>query len=43
LSVDVGRWYTGPSLVVWAGLVAMALVAFRLAVGKQRLLASTDP
>jgi serine/threonine-protein kinase len=43
LSVDVGRWYAGPSLVVWAGLVAMAFVGFRLAVGKQRLLASAEP
>ncbi len=42
LSADLGRWYTGPSFVVWAGLAAVAVVGFRLAVGKQRLLAASD-
>jgi serine/threonine-protein kinase len=37
LTADLSQWYTGPSLVVFAGLVAMAAIGFRLSLGSQKV------
>lgn len=37
MTADLSQWYTGPSLVVFAGLAAAAVVGFRLSIGSQKL------
>ncbi len=41
MTADLAQWYTGPSLVVFAGLAAAAVVGFRLSIGSQKLFGGT--
>jgi serine/threonine-protein kinase len=38
LVADPSRWYTGPSLLAFAGLVAVAVIGFRLSIGSKKVM-----